>query len=114
MTFRILIAIILFVCGAHSVSAGVITSADNFEFQTSTNSMSVPDHSDHDVVGLHAGNGFGMSKAIISNSTFTTAAVVEYSEFNFNVLPTKVGSRWRLANQTLPVSPYSCCLLKPS
>lgn len=114
MVFRLLIAIILFSCGAQFVSAGVISAADSFEFKSTSNSMSVPNHSDDQTVDIHLGDGFAMSKAIVNSSTFVTLAVIEYSELEFNVVPEEVGSRWRLRNQTLPASPFTQCLLKPS
>ena len=114
MVFRLLIAIILFSCGSQFASAGVINAADSFEFKSTSNSMSVPDHSNNRTVDLQLGDGFAMSKAIVNNSTFVALAVIEYSELEFNNLPEEAGSRWRLRNQTLPASPFTQCLLKPS
>ena len=114
MFLRLLIAIILIASGSQFAAAGVITSADSFEFKSSSNTMSVPDHQEDQDIAFDAGQDAGMSKGIASNSTLPTPAVVEYSEFDFNVLPTEVGSRWRLRNQTLPNSPFSQGLLKPS
>lgn len=113
MLTRLLMTVFLFACGLQAASAGVMVSSE-LQVQITAESlagMSVPEQPEELPRLSEFAGDYGMTGAASSYSSTTHLALPQVAA-KFTARMT--GSRLRIANASLPPSPITEGLLKPS